>query len=197
MDQPGSQQAWGCLAPLSNQQNHLVPQHGDDPEDLSLTLTDGCDYQWNDVGCSQIATNVPSQAVPLFNPQPHSNPEPHSGLIRRWYARYPASSSFGQSPDADLPLSAVDAECQFPVNDQSFQQNLLSWPQPKSVAELNSIPNPYGDTNHESLSGFDQALTAGDPLATQRLGEPHSNTRQKSGRCVRCWALRKPVILFI
>lgn len=88
-----------------------MAQHGDDPEDLSLTLTDWCDYEWTDIGCSQIATNVPDQAVPLFNSQPHSNPEPHSGLVRYWYTGYTASSSFGQSPDTDLPLSAVDIEC--------------------------------------------------------------------------------------
>jgi len=125
MDQPAFQQAWGYSVPLSNQQNHLVAQHGDDPEDLSLTLTNWCDYKWNDIGCSQIATNVPNQAVPLFNPQPHSNPEPHSGLVRYWYTGYTVSSSFGQSPDADLPLSTVDTEYQFLANDQSFQQNLL------------------------------------------------------------------------
>jgi hypothetical protein len=149
-----------------------VAQHGNDPDGLSLTLTDWSDHDWTYVGCSQIATNVPSQAVPLFNPQPHSNPEPHSGLILHWDA---ASSTFGQSSGADLPLSAVDA----------------------STAEVNSILIPYNDTNYESFSGFEQALTAGAALTTQRLGEPHSNPRQNSGRCVRCWALRKPVFLFI
>ena len=180
MQKMDSQQAWGCTTPLSDQ-HRLVAQHSDDPEGSSPILTDWCNYERNYVGCSQIATNVPSQAVPLFNPQPHSNPEPQSGLIRHWYAGYAA-------------LSAVDTECQVPANDQSFQQNLLPWPQPKSTAELNSIPIPYSDTNYES---FEQALTAGDNLATQRLGEPYSNPRQKSRRCVRCWALRKPVILFI
>ena len=153
-------------------------------------ITHWCNYEWNYVECSQSTTNVPSKAVPLLSPQSHSNPEPHSGLIRHWYAGDAASSSFGQSPDADLPLRAVDAERQSPVNDQSFKQNLLPWPQPKSNAELNSILIPYGGTNYE-------ALTTGAALATQRLGEPHSKPRQKSGRCVRCWALRKPVILFI
>jgi hypothetical protein len=140
MDQPGFQQACDYSAPLSDQQNHLVAQHGNDPDGLSLTLTDWGDHDWTYVGCSQIATNVPSQAVPLFNPQPHSNPEPHSGLILHWDA---ASSTFGQSPGADLPLSAVDA----------------------STAEVNSILIPYGDTNYESFSGFEQALTAGAALA--------------------------------
>lgn len=194
MDQPAFQQAWGCSVPLFDQQNHLVAQHDDDPEDLSLTPTDWCDSKWNYMGCSQSAPNVPNLAVPVFNPQPYSNSELHSGLARHLCPGYAASSSFGQPPDADLPLSAVDAQCQFPANDHSFQQNLLPWPQPKSTAELNSIPIR---TNYESSSGFEQALTAGDALATQRLGEPHSNPRQQSGRCVRCWALRKPVILFI
>jgi hypothetical protein len=157
MDQPGFQQA------CDYQQNHLVAQDGNDPEGLSLTLTDWCDYDWIYVGCSP---NVPGQVVPLFNLQPHST---HSDLIRHWDARHAASSTFGQSPGADLPLSA----------------------------EVNSILIPYGDTNYESFSGFEQALTAGAALATQRLGEPHSNPRQNSGRCVRCWALRQPVFLFI
>ena len=179
----------GYSAPLFDQQNHVIAQHGDDSEDLGPPLTDWCDYEWNYVKCSQIATNIPSQAF--------SNPEPHPSLIRPWYRGYAASSSFGKAPDADLPLRAVDAECQSSANDQSFQQNLLPWPQPKSTAELNSIPIPYGDSNYESLSGFEQARTAGAAIATQRLGEPHSNIRQSSGRCVRCWALKKPVILFI
>jgi hypothetical protein len=178
MGQPGFQQACGCSAPLYDQQNHLVTQHGDDPEGSSLALTDWCAYDWNHVGYNQIATNVPCQAVPL--------------------SAYTASSSFGQSPGADLPLSAVDAECQFPANDQSFQQqNLLAWPQPKSTAEPNSILFPYGDTNYEPFLGFEQSLTAGAALTTQRLREPHSSPRQKLGRCIRCWALRKPVFLFI
>ena len=197
MDQPAFQQAWGCSVPLFDQQNHLVALRGDDPEDSSLTLTDWCDYEWNDIGCSQIAINVPNQTVPLFNSQPRSNPEPHSGLVRYWYTGCAASSSFGRSPNADLPLSAVDTECQFPAYAQSFQQNLWPWPQLELTAELNSIPIPYGNTKYESPSGFDQALTAGDALATERLGEPRSNPRKESLRCVKCWALRKPVSLFI
>lgn len=179
--------------PLSDQQN----QHNDDPKDLSFTPTDSRDYMWNYVGCSQIVPNVPNQTVPLFNPQLYSNPEPHSGLFRHWCAEYAASSSFGQSPDVDRPVSAVDAQCQFPINDHSFQQTLLPWPQPKSTAELNPIPVPYGDTNYQSSSSLEQALTAGDALATQRLGESHSNPQKTSRRCVKCWALRKPVIPFI
>ena len=186
MDQPAFQQAWGYTAPLSDQQN-VVAQYGDDSEDLSRAPA-----EWNDMGCSQIATDVPHQAVPLLNPQPYSNPEPQSGLARHCYAEYAASSSIVQ-PDAELPRSAVDAECQFPTNDQSFQQNLLLWP----ITKPSSIPTPYSDTNYETLSGFKQALTASDARATQRLGEPPSYPRQKSGRCVKCWALGKPVILFI
>ena len=196
MDQPAFQQAWGYSVPLSDQQNHLVAQHDDDPEDLSLISADWCDYEWNYMGCSQIAPNVPNQAVPLFNPQLYSNPENHSDLAGYWCAGYAASSNFGQSPDADLPLSAVDAQCQFPANDHGFQQNLLPWPQPKSTAEPNPIPIRRGDANYESSSGFEQALTASDALATQHLGEPQSYPRKNSGRCVRCWAISKPVILF-
>ena len=197
MNQAGFQQAGSYSAPLPDQQTYLGAQHSDDLEDSSLTLTDRCDYEWNSMGCSQIATNVPGQAIPLFNPQPHSSPEPHSGLIRHGYAGYTESSMLGRSPDAHLPLRAADAECQFPANDQSFQQNLLPWPQPKAAAKLNSIPNPYGDTSYESLLGFEQMLTAGDALATQCPGEPYTKPRPKSSRCTRCWALRKPVNLFI
>lgn len=197
MDQLGFQQTRGWSAPLSDQQNHLVAQPGDGPEDLSLTPTGWCNSEWNSVGCSQNAIDAPSQAVPLFTPQPHSNSKPHPGLIRHWYEGYAASSSFRWSPDADLPLSAVDVERQTPANDRSSQQTLLLCPYPKKTAELNSILIPYGDTHYESTSSLEQALTAGPALATQRFGEPHSNPRQNSGRCVRCWALRKAVILFI
>lgn len=186
MDQPGFQQAWGYSMPPSDQQGHLVAQHGDDPEGLSFPLPKWCEYDWNYMGCSPSATNVSSQTVPLVNPHPHSNPEPHSGLIRHWHAGYAASSSFGQSPGADLPLSADDVKRQFPANDQSFQQNLLPWSQPESTTELNFILTAYADTNYELFSGCEQALTAGAALGTQ-----------KSKPCVRCWALRKPVFLFI
>lgn len=180
MDHPGIQQAWGCSAPLFQQQNHLVAQHGDDPENSGPPLTDRYDYEWNYVECSQDVTNAPSQAVPLFNPQPYSNPAPHSGLIRHWYAGHAASSSFGHSLDADLSMRAVDAEGQSPAKDQSFQQSLLPWPQPVPTAELNSTLIPYGDTNYKSISGFEQALTAGAALATKRLEVPHSKPRKKS-----------------
>ncbi len=129
---------------------------------------------------SQIATNVPSQTL--------SNPEPHPDLVRPSYTRYAACSRFGKASDAHSPLRAVGTEC---------QQNPFPWPQPKSTAELNSIPNSYGDTNYKLLAGFKQARTASAITATQRLEEPHFNIRQSSGRCVRCWALKKAVVLFI
>lgn len=91
-------------------------------------------------------------------------------------------SSLGQSPNADLPLNAVNAGCQFSANVQSFQPTLLTWPQPKPTTDL------------ALSSGFEQTLTGAAP-ATERLGEPYSNPQQK--RCVRCWAIQKSVILNI
>lgn len=84
-----------------------------------------CDCEWNCIGCSQIAYSVPNQAVPLSNPQSYSNPEPHSDLVHHWCAEYAASSDFEQSPDADLPPSAVDAQSQFAVDDHGFHTNNL------------------------------------------------------------------------
>lgn len=111
---------------------------------------------------------------------------------------------FRQDGDRSMPLSdqqnhlgAQPGNYHSPANDQSFQQTLLPWPQPKLAAELNSVLIPCSNTSYGSTLRFDKALTAGAALATQRLEEPHSNPRQNSGRCVRCWAQRKPVILFI
>jgi len=112
------------------------------------------------IGNTLDVARLPPVPVPLFNPRPHSNPGPHPEP--HWHRGYAASSSFRQSSGADPPLSALDAE---------FQQSLLPWPQPKSNAELNSNLISYGDTNYGSFSGFEQALTAGAALATQRLGE--------------------------
>lgn len=99
-------------------------QYDDDLKGLSFILMDRYDHEWNYIGYSQIAINFFSQDVSLFNPQSHSNPESHSSLIRH-YAGYAVSSSFGQSSDIDLSLITIDAECQFLINNQSFQQNLL------------------------------------------------------------------------
>lgn len=178
MDQPNFQHVWGYSAPLSSQQNHLMAQYSNEPEGLRVTVTDLCDYDWNSVGHSQVAACVPGQAEPLFNP------EPHSSMDRHWYTGH------------NLPLNVDDAGCQFAANDQNFQQqNLLLWPQPKSTTEPNSSLIPYGD--YDSFSGFEQTLATGPAPATQRLGELYSNPRQKSGRCVRCWALKKAVLLLV
>lgn len=146
-----------------------MTQHGDDPEGLSRSLTSWSDYDWKE-RCSQIGANVPSQAVPLYNPQPHS-----------------AFTSFVQSPDINLSLSVVDAECQFPANNQ---RNLLSWSDFGSTVQPSSVLVPYSNINHESF-------TAHAALPKNRLGKPHSNSRQESGRCIKCWTLRKPVFLLI
>lgn len=193
MDWPCSQQAWGNPQSLLDLQSHLVAQNSDDLEGVSDTLADLYDNIQDYTGCSLI---VPSQTVPLSNPQPHSSPEPHTGLIQYCHAGYTASSSFRQFPGVGLPLSAVAAEYQFPANEQNFQQNFLPRPHPASTAELNSSLIPYGDAIYDSFPGFENALTADAALATQRIGEPYSYTRP-IGRCVGCWAHRKPVSLFI
>lgn len=146
------------------------------PEDQASLLPTGAPMSgttWD----SQNASNVLRQAVPPFNP------EPYCGLMRHWYTGY---AEFGRSPDADLPLNSMD---------QTIQPNLLSWAQPKVAAKLKSLPIPYGDINCNTLSGFEQAITAGDAPVTQRLGKSYSNPQHR--RCVRCWALKRQVILFI
>ena len=193
MDWPCSQQAWGNPQSLPDLQSHLVAQNSDDLKGGSDTFANWYDNIQNYTGCSLIPTNLPSQTVPLFNPQPHFSPEPHTGLIHYCHAGYAASSSFGQSPGVELPLSA---EYQFSANEQSFQQTFLPLSQPESTAELNLILIPYGDATYDSFSGFEHALTADAALATQRIGEPYFHPRS-IGQCVRCWADRKPVSLFI
>lgn len=106
INQLSFQQAWSYYStPRNNQQSHLVTQHGDDSEGLNRSLTSWSDYGWKK-RCSQIGINVSSQAVPLYNSQPHS-----------------VFTSFVQSPNVDLTLSVLDAEYQFPANNQ---QNFLS-----------------------------------------------------------------------
>lgn len=145
MDQPSFQQGFQqgrYPAPL------LFDQHGDDQEALNLTFRGLCDFDWNNMGHGQIASNVTGQAVAVgLN---------HSQAVFLGF---------------ESPLRAADAICQFPVNVQSFQQNLLPWPQPQSNTELNSCL----DSNYASFSAFEQALTAGPAPATQSLGELHSN----------------------
>jgi len=275
MVQPGFQQAWDCSAHLSDQQNHLVAQHGDDPDDLSLTFTEFC---------SQIATHIPRQPIPPFGPRLHSNPEPHSSLFHHWYAGNAASPSF-EPVCVDLLVNAVDAAWHFPanapsvqsllrpqleptaelnsagilsgdINEQSFRPDLMHWPQAEPTAEPNITRILSGDIDEQSfhqdlmpwpqteptaepnitqiLSGgineqsfhqdlvhwpqaeptaepnsilassdykpfpsLKQALTSRGALATPRPGDRHYNPRKSSRRCVRCWALRKPVFLFI
>lgn len=152
---PGFQQVWGLSTPVSVQSSHLVTQHDDDPEGLSSILTDCYDYDWNNVRCSHIATNVPNQVISSYNSQPHLNPGLHSGLVRPYHAPSATSLSFGQSSGVDLSLSAIDAECQLSATHQSFQQILLFRPQYKSTVKLNSILVPYSDTSCETFSGFE------------------------------------------
>lgn len=68
-----------------------------------LIAGDLYDFYWNNAGHSQIATNFLHQAIDLE----------HS------HAVFPG---FEQSPGVDLPLNSASTECQYPVNDQSFQQ---------------------------------------------------------------------------
>ena len=188
MDQPGFQQSWCYSAPLINQQN----QHDNDPEGLNISLTD---HERNYAGYGRIAANFPSQTIPIFDLQPHSNLEYRPALAYRWDVGCAISSSLRQTPGADLSLNAGEAGSRYPVKEQSFQQALLPEPQPKSNAELDSILIPYGGTYSKSFSDFEQVLTTGAPLVTQRIRDPRSKSQSKPGRCVRCWALRKPVFL--
>lgn len=147
-----------------------MTQHGDDPEGLSRFLTSWSDYDWKE-RCSQIGASVPSQAVPLYNLQPQS-----------------AFTSFVQSPDVNLlSLSVVDAECQFPANNQ---QNLLSWSDFGSTVQPSSVLVPYSNINHKSF-------TAHATLPKNGFRKPYSNSRQESGQCIKCWTVRKLVFLLI
>lgn len=197
MDQPGSQQACGNLESLPNSPNYLVGQRSDELEAaLSETTPKWSDNVGSYVGYNQISSDVPSQAVPLFNPRSYFSPKPHPDPVYHWHPNFAASPSFGQHPGAVLPLSAIDAEYQSPANEQELQQNVLLLPQSEPTAKLNSNLIPYADATHELISGFEHTLTSGAAPATQRLGESHSFP-QRAGRCVRCWALRKKVFLFI
>lgn len=170
MNQSNFQQAWGYYStPRNNQQSYLVTQHGDDSKCLSRSLTSWSNYGWKE-RCSQIGVSVLSQAVPLYNSQPHST-----------------FTSFVQSPGVNVSLSVVDAECQFPANNQ---RNLLFWPDFGSTVQPSSVLLPYNGINHKSF-------TAHAALPQSHLEEPHSNSRQESGRCIRCWTLRKPICLLI
>jgi hypothetical protein len=137
------------------------------------------------LGCSQITASVPSWVIPPSSFDDSSAAElplsavgagvqfpvePYTGSD--WF-RSAASSSFGCPPAIDLFTSAVDAGFQNPASNQSLQQHFLPWPQPIPTTELQSSLIPF--SGYESLSNFEQA------------------PRQRSRRCVRCWALRKPV----
>ena len=150
------------------------------------------DYDSNNMGCSQIATNS-NQAVPLRNPQPHSIQESRFGLVSHCQAEhttYTAPSSFGQPSEVNNTL------CQFPAIDQISQQDLLPSPQSGLTTTLN-YPLVYSDTSDSSSSDFKQSLTDTGTLNAQGLEKPKPYPRQQTGRCIRCWALRKAVFLFV
>ena len=187
MNPPAVRPAWGCSASVFDQ---LAAQPSDDSGNRSLTLRDWSRDESNYKGRSQIATDASSQALLPFNPQPYSTSNLRYSLVRCWRVDYPVSSSAGHFPDADLPLSVVDAGRHFPVNGQSFQQNVLFCPRPMTTADFSPIPSTYGDTSHKPLSDLGQAPTASDARAVQRL-------ETTSRRCIKFRALKKPVILFI
>jgi hypothetical protein len=139
--------------------------------DLPLNLAD--------TECQLPANDQSAQPNPLPWPLPQSNLEPHSNAICHGYA-YAAFPTLELSPGTDLPLNAADAG-QLPFNVQSFSQNLLPWAQPQ----------------YASFSAFRQPLTTCPAPTTQSLGELYSNPRAKSGQCVRCWAKKITVFLFI
>jgi len=57
MDQSAIQQSW------ERSELFLFDQQGDDQEDLNLPLKGLSDFDWNNVGHSQIATNLIGQAM--------------------------------------------------------------------------------------------------------------------------------------
>ena len=235
MDCSDFQQVWGFSMPAFVRPSHLVTQHDDKPEGLSLIDTNWYNYDWNNVKCNQNVKNVPNRVVSPYNPElysnselylnpepysnpkhysssepysnlysnsePCSNPEPHShpepflnlepdsnpkpysnpeplfGLVRHCRAISAASaafSNFGQSPGVDTH--------------QSFHS--------KPIAEPDSIPVLYDDTNIKLFSGFTPD-TADVSLIIKRFGQLHPDLRHQSARCIRCWILRKSVLLFI
>ena len=183
MDQASFQQACGRSVPFFSQQSDLVAQHDDDQEVLTLAFVDGH---------RQIATHVPIHAVPPFDRQLHSTLERQSGLVHDPTAGYAASSSFEPPPCADLA-----PPYHFPAIEQAFHPELPLWPQLYPVAGLNPDLVPSGDTNYDSFPGCETAFTTLGSLASQRPTDSHLNPRKNSRRCVRCWALRKPVYLII
>ena len=175
MDQSAVQQGW------KRSENFLFDQQGGDQEDSNLPLGDLSDFEWNNVGHSQIATNPTGQAEAIIRLR-------HSQIV------FPGLE---QSSSADLPLNLIDTESQFPAHNesallasklplnaidtdqfsadvQSFQQTLF--PRPQSNDTLNSSLIPCNPTDYAAFSTFKQPLT---------------------GRCVRCWALRKKVFLLL
>lgn len=148
-----------------------------------------------DTECQFPTNDQSAQPNPLSWPLPQSNLEPHSSPIYHGYA-YAAFPTFDLSPGIDLPLNAADAG-QLPSNVHSFPQNLLPWPQPQSINTLSSSSTPSNTINYASFSAFRQPLTTCPAPAAQSLGELNSSPRVKSGQCVRCWAQRKAVFLFI
>ena len=188
MDPPIVQQAWGCPAFVSDPPSQLVAPPGGGSMDQVLTLGGWGGDGRHCMGRNQIATDVPSQALG-FHPQPYATSNLRSNMFRR-YADHPVSSSAERSPDADLPLSALDAGWHLPVKEERLQSNLLFCPRPMTTAKFRPIPSTVGDTSHDPLSAFGQASTIGDAPASRRLDI-------RLQRCVRCRALRKPVTLFI
>jgi hypothetical protein len=167
MDQAGFQQASAYSAPAL-----FVYQHRDDQETISATAGDLYDFYSNNAGHSQIATNFLHRAIELE----------HS------HAVFPG---FEQSPGVDLSLNSASTECQYPANDQSFQQNVLPWPQLQSSSG-NLVPQ--NDPNHAAISCFQQAHSADLTPGTQRLGGLKRSSRFE--RCIMCRALHKAVFFF-
>ena len=135
MDHPGFQQ--GCQQGCQQGWECSEVSQGDDQEDLSLHRRD---FDWTNVGQSQIATNVTGQAAAVG--------------LEHFQAVFPG---FEQSPSADPPLNLADTGCQFPADDQSAQPNPLPWPLPQSNLEPHSGPIFY-----ELSTGTDLPLSAAD-----------------------------------
>jgi hypothetical protein len=122
MNQTDFRQAGAYAASfLLDPQNVLLVQQGNEPEIGSVTIGDLGDFDLNNAGSDQIASNL----LVLD----------HSDAV------LPA---FEQSPGGDLSL--LHTGCQYPANDESFPQNLVPYLQ-QSNTELQSGLIPCDDPN--------------------------------------------------
>jgi hypothetical protein len=168
MDQANFEQAGACAEPfLLDQQNVSLVQQGDQPEIGSATIRDLGDFDLNNTGTDQIASNL----LDLD----------HSDNL------LPAPE---QPPSRDLSLLHVG--CEYLANDESFPQNLVPYPRQSNTEHQCLIPchNPnlfpaFGQADAgpaPSLSDWgDRSLAFATLQAIEPFPpEPQSNFEQAS-----------------